>query len=271
VKDSLRELLPRVVLRSDRVFLDSVRGLKVKCDHHNLGQSSFKDKPIAPHRIARMIGEIASDDSIFAIDVGESTVWAARYLKTRGRQRLIGSFNHGSMGCGLPLALGASSLNPSREVWAFCGDGAFVMSMADLITAVRFQWPVKIIVFNNSELGFVKMENEVSGNPLNEAATGLLNPQFAELARACGVHGIKLDRPEQLEQALLEAKNCTGPVLVEAMVSSGELTLPPHIDFKQAFGFGVSKLKEGLLGLEGDHEQWENWKEEFRASKHWLS
>jgi pyruvate dehydrogenase (quinone) len=213
-----------------------------------------------------MISDIATNNAVFTVDVGESTVWAARYIKMHGSRRMIGSFNHGSMGCALPMALGASAINPKREVWCLCGDGGFQMSMQDLVTAYRFQWPIKILIFNNSELGFVKMENEVSGYPLDPAATSLINPDFAVIAQACGITGIRLEDPAEIENVIRMAQETVGPVLIDAIVSPGELTLPPKVSLRQAFGFGVSKVKEGLLGLKGDHQQWKNWKAEFDAN-----
>ena len=99
---------------------------------------------------------------------------------------MLGSFNHGSLGAGLPVALGAAALDPKRQVWTLAGDGGFAMSMNDFVTAVRFDWPIKVIVFNNSEFGFVKMEMEVAGLPPFPDATGLVNPDFAAFAKACG-------------------------------------------------------------------------------------
>jgi len=141
-----------------------------------------------------------------------------------------------------------------------------MMAVQDLVTAFRYKWPIKVIVFNNSELGFVKMENEVSGFPLDRDATGLVNPDFSALAQACGATGIKVEHAAEIEPAIQRAVREPGPVVIDALVTPGELTMPPHVTLKEAWGFGLSKLKEGLLGLRGDHAQWENWRRELEAN-----
>jgi len=179
---------------------------------------------------------------------------------------MLGSFNHGSLGAGLPVALGACSLYPERQVWAFCGDGGFAMAMQDFVTAVRYKWPIKVIIFNNSELGFVKMETEVSGLPLNPEATGLLNPNFAEFARCCGGEGVRVEHAADIAPAIQQAIDSKLPFIIDAIVSPGELTMPPNVTIESAWGFGLSKVKEGLLGFRGEHEQWRAWRDEFKAN-----
>jgi pyruvate dehydrogenase (quinone) len=268
VKETLDALLPKLEAAPERPFLEHLRRMKAKNAEHLRAQASLSQmrEPLHPAPIAALISEVAAEDAVFAVDVGESTVWAARHIEMRELRRMLGSFNHGSMGCALPIALGAASVDPQREVWAICGDGAFAMAMQDLVTAFRFGWPIKVIVFNNSELGFVKMENEVSGFPLSPAATGLVNPDFAALARACGAVGLRIEHASEIESVIRQAAAERGPVVVDAIVTPGELTMPPSVNIKQAWGFGLSKLKEGLLGLAGDHAQWENWKREFDAN-----
>jgi thiamine pyrophosphate-dependent acetolactate synthase large subunit-like protein len=181
---------------------------------------------------------------------------------------MAGSFNHGSLGAAFPVALGASALDPARQVWAFCGDGAFGMAMQDLVTAVRFNWPVKTIVFNNSELGFVKMETEVAGLPLYPDATHLRNPDFAAYAKACGAGGVRVEHAADIVPAIEAAIAYDGPYLIDAVVSPGELTMPPRITLDEAWGFGSSKFKEALLALRGEHDQWQGWRDEFKANMH---
>ncbi|MGH7862910.1 MAG: thiamine pyrophosphate-dependent enzyme, partial [Candidatus Dormibacteraceae bacterium] len=137
--------------------------------------------------------------------MGECTVWLARQVRLAGGRRIVGSFNHGSVGSGLPTALGAIALDPSRQVWAFCGDGEFGMAMQDSVTAVRYGWPLKVVVFNNSEWGFVKMEMEVAGLPLYAAATDLVNPDFAQFAKACGGDGARVEHADAIVPAVERA------------------------------------------------------------------
>ncbi|MDB5217915.1 MAG: hypothetical protein JWO86_5842 [Myxococcaceae bacterium] len=267
VKETTSALLAQLEQAEPRPFLQHLRHMQAKSIAHLRAQASLSrsSEPLHPALFAQLISDVAADDAVFAVDVGESTVWAARHIEMRGNRRMLGSFNHGSMGCALPIALGASSVDPSREVWAICGDGSFAMSMQDLVTAFRYRWPIKVIVFNNSELGFVKMENEVAGLAFDPNATGLVNPDFAALARACGAVGIRIEHVSEIEPGIVRAASEPGPVVIDAIVTPGELTMPPSVGIKQAWGFGLSKIKEGLLGLTGDHEQWENWKRELDA------
>lgn len=227
---------------------------------------SRTDEPLHPQLFARAISDRAARDAVFACDVGECTVWLARQMSLAGARRVVGGFNHGSLGPGLPLALGAAALDPARQVWALCGDGGFGMSMNDFVTAVRFGWPIKVIVFNNSELSFVKMEMEVAGLPVYPEATGLLNPDFALFAKACGGDGIRVEHAADVVPAIDQAIASRKPFIIDAIVSPGELTMPPHIEVSQVWGFGVSKVKEAMLGLRGDHAVWKGWRDEFRAN-----
>jgi thiamine pyrophosphate-dependent acetolactate synthase large subunit-like protein len=224
------------------------------------------DEPLHPQLFARAISDRADEDAIFACDVGECTVWLARQMNLSGARSMVGGFNHGSLGSGLPVALGAAALEPARQVWAMCGDGGFGMSMNDFVTAVRFGWPLKVIVFNNSEHSFVKMEMEVSGLPTNDEATKLLNPDFAMYAKACGGDGVRVEHAADIVPAIEQAIASDKPFIIDAIVSAGELTMPPHIEVSQVWGFGMSKIKEGLMGLKGDHEVWKSWRDEFMAN-----
>ncbi len=261
-------LLPQVEEKADRGFADyQIRLCEKWLDQQDREASLDRDtEPLHPQLFAREISDQASEEAVFAMDIGECTVWVARQTRMKGGRRMVGSFNHSSLGSGLPSALGAAALDPGREVWAFCGDGGFGMSMQDFVTAARYDWPIKVIVFNNQTLGFVKMEMEVSGYPLNPAATDLVNPDFAEYARICGGEGVSVKHAKDIPDAIARAKASKKPFIIDAMVTPGELVMPPHLDAQQAWGFGMSKLKEGILLAKGDHAQWDNWVKELKAA-----
>jgi thiamine pyrophosphate-dependent acetolactate synthase large subunit-like protein len=264
---TLDALLPQVKGDSSH-FRDGLVKLRDKWLVQMEKQASLSrtDEPLHPQLFARAISDRAAADAIFAVDVGECTVWLARQVSLAGARRAVSGFNHGSLGAGLPVALGAAALDPRRQVWALCGDGGFGMSMSDFVTAVRFGWPIKVLIFNNSELGFVKMEMEVAGLPINPEATALLNPDFALYAKACGGDGVRVEHAADIFPAIEQAIASDKPFIIDAIVSPGELVMPPHIEVGQAWGFGKSKVKEGLMGLRGDHEVWKVWRDEFRAS-----
>ena len=268
VKETLEALDPLIESKPGGKFLHHLGHLRDKWMGQMDKQSSLSrtDEPLHPQIFARAISDRAADDALFAVDVGECTIWLARQMRMRGGRRMVGSFNHGSLGAGLPVALGAAALDPTRQVWALCGDGGFGMSMNDFVTAVRYNWPIKVIVFNNSEFSFVKMEMEVAGLPTFPDATALLNPNFAEYARACGGEGVRVEHAADILPAVEQAIASDKPFIIDAIVSSGELTMPPHISVKEGYGFGISKVKEALLGLKGDHDVWRQWRDEFRAN-----
>ena len=268
VKETVERLLPLVEGGASEKFLTHLSSMRDKwlVQMDKQADLSRTDEPLHPQLFAKVISERASEDAFFGVDVGECTVWVARHIRMKGGRRMAGSFNHGSLGAGLPIALGAVALDPSRQVWAICGDGGFGMSMNDFVTAVRYDWPLKVIVFNNSELGFVKMEMEVSGLPIFPDATNLVNPNFAEYAKACGGDGVRVEHASDIVAAVDQALASPKPFIIDAIVSPGELTMPPTITLEEAWGFGMSKVKEGILGLKGEHEVWKGWRDEFRAN-----
>ena len=268
IKDTLNELEPRIESKTPDKFLPGLERMKKKWLNQMEKQASLSrtDEPLHPQLFAKAISDRAEADAVFGVDVGECVVWIARQVHMNGDRRMLGSFNHGSLGAGLPVTIGASALAPERQAWAFCGDGGFAMSMQDFVTAVRFNWPIKVIVFNNSELGFVKMEMEVAGLPLYPDATGLVNPNFADFAKACGGDGVRVEHADQIVPAVEAAIASDKPFLIDAVVSPGELTMPPTITIEEAWGFGISKVKEAIMGLKGDHEQWKGWRDEFKAN-----
>lgn len=263
---TVRGLLP--LLKGEQKscgFRDHLLGMRDKWLKRVDEQASLsrKDEPLHPQLFAKAVSDAADKDAIFAVDVGECTVWAARNMAMTGGRRMVGGFNHGSLGPGLPTALGAAALDPSRQVWALCGDGGFCMSMNDFVTAVRYNWPIKVLVFNNSELGFVAMEMQVAGMPKSAEATGLTNPDFAAYAKACGGDGVRVEHADDIMPAIEQALASDKPFIIDAIVSSGELVMPPHVEIDEVWGFGMSKVKEGLLGLEGDHRVWKEWRDEM--------
>ncbi len=151
-----------------------------------------------------------------------------------GKRRLLGSFNHGSMANAMPQALGAQATEPERQVVAMCGDGGFSMLMGDFLSVVQMKLPVKIIVFNNSVLGFVAMEMK-AGEP--DDGTELHDTNFARIAEACGITGIRVEKASEVDEALQRAFSIDGPVLVDVVVAKEELAIPPQIKLEQAKGF----------------------------------
>jgi len=247
VKSTLQALLPQLTHKSDRSHLDSAvkHYVEARKSLDELAQPNDK-QPIHPQYLAQQISHYASDDAIFTCDVGTPTVWAARYLKMNGRRRLLGSFNHGSMANAMPQALGAQSIDRNRQVVALCGDGGFSMLMGDFISLAQLKMPVKLVIFNNSVLGFVAMEMKAGGYLTD--GTGLENPDFAAIAEACGIRGIRVEKASDLNGALEQAFAHDGPVLVDVITAKEELAMPPEIKMEQAKGFSLYMLRAIMNG-----------------------
>ncbi|MFL9674133.1 ubiquinone-dependent pyruvate dehydrogenase [Pseudomonas marginalis] len=248
VSETLDALLPRLTRKTDRSFLEtSLKHYeKARQGLDDLAQPSKANRPIHPQYVARLLSELADDDAIFTADVGSPTVWAARYLKMNGKRRLIGSFNHGSMANAMPQAIGAQAAFPGRQVISMSGDGGFAMLMGDFISLAQLNLPVKIIVFDNSSLGFVAMEMKAAG--YLDAGTELKNPDFAAMSNAMGILGIRVEQSEDLEPALRRALAHDGPVLVDVVTATQELVMPPSIKLEQAKGFSLYMLKAVMSG-----------------------
>ena len=185
------------------------------------------DTRIRPEALAAAVDAHAAGDAIFTSDTGMSTVWLSRFVTMRGTRRLIGSYNLGSMANAMPQALGAQALDRSREVVAFCGDGGLTMLLGDLITAVSHRLPVRFVVFDNGRLGMVKLEQEQGGLP--EFGTELANPDLAAVARAMGLHAVRVEDADALDGAVREAFAQDGPVLLDVITNPDEVALPPKV------------------------------------------
>ncbi len=159
------KLLPKIEQKTDDAFLQKLTESfkKWKQNKHEEALPSRDVEPLHPQIFAEFINQHASDNAIFTVETGTSAIWASHHISFHSQRRVIGSFNHGSMAVGLPSAMGAQFAHPGREVWAISGDGAFNMAMQDFITAVRYKLPIKVLVLNNSQLSFVKLEMEEVG------------------------------------------------------------------------------------------------------------
>jgi pyruvate dehydrogenase (quinone) len=247
-KATLEALTPKIAPKQNRDHLDQCleHYQKARKGLDDLASGTPGKKPIHPQYVAKVVDQLASEDAVFTCDVGTPTIWAARYLRMNGKRRLLGSFNHGSMANALPQAIGAQATYPGRQVVSFSGDGGLAMLMGDMLSLKQLRLPVKIVVFNNSSLAFVELEMKAAG--ILDFGTELHNPDFAEVAQAMGLFGVRVEYPEELSGALKEAFSHDGPALVEVLTNRQELSMPPTIELKQAMGFGLFMAKAILSG-----------------------
>ena len=244
VKPFIEALLPHLRTNRSDSFLKSKIKKHSEIMHAPVGaytRNVEKMRPIHPEYAAHLLNETAAKDAIFTADTGMCNVWTARYIDPLGTRRLIGSLLHGSMANALPMALGAQVAYPDRQVVSVSGDGGLSMLLGELITAKMYDLPVKVVVFNNSTLGMVKLEMLVNGLP--DFQTDVPDTNYAEIARAIGFHAERVEDASRLEGAYREAFAAPGPALVEVITDPNALSLPPAITGGQVVGFATAMSK----------------------------
>jgi len=199
------------------------------------------DGKIRPEQVGDAVSRLCSPDSIIIADTGMCTVWAAQHLRLRVGQRLITSFNHGTMANAMPDAIGAQMAFPNRQVIAFSGDGGLSMLMGDLLTIVSLKLPIKIIVFNNSTLGMVRLEQMVGGYPF--WGTEMQNPDFSAVAKAMGFQAERVERKGDVASAIERAFAHPGPALVDITTDPNALSMPPKSTYEEARGFALAMTR----------------------------
>ncbi len=236
---SLAELNKLIKRKSDRSFLNKAqKGMR---DWNKLMQdrASVKDKPMRPQVVAHELGKRLPSNAIVTSDSGTITTWWARHVPAKRGQMHSCSGNLATMACGLPYAIAAAAAHPDRPVYAIVGDGGFSMLMADFVTAVKYQLPIRVLIIKNNVLGQIKWEQMVFlGNP--EYGVDLHPIDFAAFARACGGTGFTIDDPKHCGSILDEALKVDGPVVIEAVVDPLAAPLPGKIKAEQALKFAES-------------------------------
>ena len=246
VKVTLTALLPLLQQKWDGAHLAQAR------EHYAKARKALDDLAapgkglIHPQQIAKAISDHTAEDTVFTCDVGLPTVWAARYLAMNGKRRLLGSFWHGSMANALAQAIGAQAAFPDRQVVSLSGDGGFSMLMGDFLSLAQLGLPVKVIVFNNGALGFIELEQKSTG--FLPFGTEFKNPNFAAMAEAVGVRGIRMEDPGEVDAGIATALSHNGPVLIDAVVNRTELAMPPAVTLEMAKGFTLYMVKAVMSG-----------------------
>lgn len=253
VKATIEAVMPLLEPKKSDKFLKAM--LK---KHHRIvdkGTNAYtrnakKLTPIHPEYAMAVLDDMAADDAVFTADTGMCNVWTARYVTPNGRRRLIGSFLHGSMANALPHAMGAQSAFPGRQVISVSGDGGLSMLLGELLTIATYQLPVKVVVFNNSTLGMVKLEMLVNGLP--SSGTDVPQADYAAVANAVGIKGIRVEKGQDLEKAYREAFAHRGPALVEVVTDPNALSIPPEVSLDQVYGFATAMSRTVLNGGAGE-------------------
>lgn len=251
IAPTLQALLPLLAEREDTAFLDECtkhrdKAMEKRAKEEQPGEGEL----IHPQHLTALLDRHAADDALFTADGGSPMVWVLRHIRSNGRRRTLTSLLHGTMANAMPQALGLQKAFPGRQVISLSGDGGLAMLLGDLLTAVQEKLPIKVVVFNNSSLNFVELEQKVEG--LLDNYTDLLNPDFGRLAEVIGFHGRTVTRPEELEAAVQDFLAQPGPALLDVHTNPTELVMPPEVEFSQVAGTALYAAKALLGGRAGD-------------------
>lgn len=181
---------------------------------------------IKPQYVIQKLRELSEDDAIMATDVGQHQMWAAQFFEFNQPRTLLTSGGLGTMGFGIPSAMGAQAAFPKRQVICVCGDGGVQMNMQELATMVQHRLPVKIVILNNNFLGMVRQWQELFFDKRYSQTCLELPMDFAKIAEAYGAKGLKADKPADVEQVIKEAFAHNGPVVMEFKIAREEKVLP---------------------------------------------
>jgi len=238
-RQTLQALVPLLKPKSDKRFLQQAQaGMK---DWWQLMEkrATRRDKPMKPQVVAWELGKRLRNDAIVSCDSGTIATWWARQIRVKEGQMHSLSGNLATMAPGLPYTIAAQIAFPERQCIAFVGDGGFSMLMADFVTAVKYQLPIKVVIIKNNDLGQIKWEQMVFlGNP--EYGIDLHPIDFAAFAHACGGVGFSVDDPANCGTAIEEFLNAPGPAVLQAVVDPLEPPLPPKVTAEQALHFAES-------------------------------
>jgi pyruvate dehydrogenase (quinone) len=243
VKLALQGLLPMLKRRTDTSFLEKYTSAMGKWREQMQAQHDGARDPIAPQFVVATLDQLAAEDAIMTCDSGTIATWAARHWTIRGDRKFYLSGNLASMAPGLPYAIGIQHAYPGRQVIAYVGDGGFAMLMAEFLTAIQHNLPVKVVINNNNSLGQILWEQMVLGYPEHGVRYPSPPADFSAFARANGGLGIKVERPGDVQGAISQALAHDGPALVDVNVNPDEPPLPGKVEYKQAVKFAEAFLR----------------------------
>lgn len=223
-KETLREMLKMNV-----TCVDTSDWLKLNLSRKKLHPFHYDKEQTAeikPQKVIEYIGELTDGEAIVATDVGQHQMWAAQFYPFKNEKQLITSGGLGTMGYGVPAAIGAKLGQPDKEVVLFVGDGGFQMTNQELAILNEYNIPIKIVILNNQSLGMVRQWQERFFNNRRSESVFTSQPDFVKMAEAYHINGMRISNPETVETELAAAFKEEGPLLIEVMVSPTEHVLP---------------------------------------------
>ncbi len=220
----LADLNPRLQVKDYSPWLAQIAEWRADSEARDI-LSWPEDEKLYSTQVIRDIWDLTDGDAIIATDVGQHQMWTAQYYLFEQPFRMLTSGGAGTMGFGMPAAIGAWFAFPDREIWAIVGDGGFQMTQAEMSTAVQENANIKIAVINNNFLGMVRQWQEFFFEK-RYSAVEMKNPNFVKLAEAHGIPSRNVTRREEVQAAIDFARNTPGPVLIEFVVEQEEAVFP---------------------------------------------
>lgn len=216
-------LLKKLLVKQQR----SEWGAAVKAGKSKLIAARTKDENVLhPYNVIRFVSSIAPDNAIITTDVGQHQMWVAQHYPFRQPRTLLTSGGLGTMGFGLPNAIGAALAHPDRMVICFSGDGSILMNIQELATVADHELNVKVLLFNNGHLGLVRQQQELFYNKTYMASKFIRNPEFAAIAAGFGVRSVTISDPSGVEKALPELLLQKGPAFINVIIPHEYNVLP---------------------------------------------
>jgi acetolactate synthase-1/2/3 large subunit len=231
LRDVLKKMVRKLVEVDDEVnefvkhtapWRDEIKAWREK---HPMSYKSSKSV-IKPQLVIEKIRELTKDDAIITTEVGQHQMWTAQFFDFLKPRTFLSSGGLGTMGFGLPSALGAQAAFPKRQVIDISGDGSFQMNSQELATLVQYRLPVKIVILNNNFLGMVRQWQQLFFD-CRYSQTCLETPiDFVKLAEAYGATGLQATKPDQVEEVIKKGLETPGPVIMEFKIAREENVLP---------------------------------------------
>ena len=221
IKTTLKELLKKNISRQDWGWLSTVKKWKAKTE--GVGHCT---QGLNPMEIIKMLSDMVPEDTVLVTDVGQHQMWAARYYKTRKPRTFLTSGGLGTMGYGLPAALGAKLGCRDKEVILIVGDGGFQMSLGELATIVQERAEVKIMIFNNGYLGMVREIQQQLHEERYYQTAMQGNPDFVKLAHAYGIKSFRVEKEENILEGIRQLLEYKGPIIGEFVIDPTANVIP---------------------------------------------
>ena len=220
-KKALQQLLAEPIVRNNtEKWIE-----KVTKDKNRVRSYDKKERVVQPQAVIERVGELTNGDAIVVTDVGQHQMWTAQYYPYQNERQLVTSGGLGTMGFGVPAAIGAKIANPDKEVVLFVGDGGFQMTNQELAILNIYKIPIKVIMLNNHSLGMVRQWQEAFYDGRTSESVFDSLPDFQLMAQAYGIKNYKFDNPETLEKDL-EVIMEDEPMFIEVDISRKEHVLP---------------------------------------------